>query len=285
MSTKTTKKGTYFHIYDWMTSILSLKNNELIVFALIYSFSNKNDNKFRGSLKYLALSISASKATVQRALKSLVTKGYITKKSHKQNNITLVDYCYSKSKMAELGISSDKENISRNHRAYITIHSWMINNMCLSGHKLTVFAILYSFCTNSNKKFYSGSFTYIAKRLNMCSRQVKRILDLLEGYGFIKCVKKFDQKSKSAIYKAMNCHQFEKKSKYSETYIVNTPQNTDNTPKYLNGPKNENTCYDSNIYDLFTADTDKYIQNTIQNIMYNIQEIIEKTIFNYIYVE
>ena len=43
----------YITILDFMVSCLGLKGNELIIFALIYGFSQDNVSDFHGSLTYI----------------------------------------------------------------------------------------------------------------------------------------------------------------------------------------------------------------------------------------
>ena len=62
-----------------MIKDLHLKGNELLVYALIYGFSQEEHCKFTGSLSYIAEWISSSNQTVINTLKSLIEKGLIIK--------------------------------------------------------------------------------------------------------------------------------------------------------------------------------------------------------------
>lgn len=86
------KDGNYIVIQSFMIKDLNLKNNELLVYAIIYGFSQDGENKFKGSLQYLADWTNSSKASVQNNLKSLVDKGYIEKEEQYINNIKFVAY-------------------------------------------------------------------------------------------------------------------------------------------------------------------------------------------------
>ena len=44
----------YINIQAWMRTELDLKGNDLLVYAIIYGFSQDGDSKFSGSLQYLA---------------------------------------------------------------------------------------------------------------------------------------------------------------------------------------------------------------------------------------
>ena len=85
-------KGKYIHLTGWMVEKLKLKGNELIVFALIYGFSQEDDHDFHGSAQYIADWISSSKRTVFKILKSLVDKGLIKRRERYENGVKHVEY-------------------------------------------------------------------------------------------------------------------------------------------------------------------------------------------------
>lgn len=82
----------YLSIQGFMIRDLHLKGNELLVYALLYGFCQDGENKFNGSLSYIAEWISASKQTVINTLKSLEEKNLIIKHQDIQNNITFNKY-------------------------------------------------------------------------------------------------------------------------------------------------------------------------------------------------
>lgn len=75
----------YINIQGWQINHLGIKGNELILYALIYGFSQDGKSEFHGSYSYVqkALAIK-SKKTIQRLFASLMEKGLIkrTKESH-----------------------------------------------------------------------------------------------------------------------------------------------------------------------------------------------------------
>ena len=75
-------------IYPWMAQELNLKGNDLLVYALIYGFSQDGESEFFGSRSYIANSFNISLPTVDKALNNLVEMGYIEKISETRNNIT-----------------------------------------------------------------------------------------------------------------------------------------------------------------------------------------------------
>ena len=73
------KDNNYITIQGWMLNKLHLKNLELLVYAIIYGFSQINGHYFQGSISYLQEWTGASKNGVLNALKSLQDKGLLEK--------------------------------------------------------------------------------------------------------------------------------------------------------------------------------------------------------------
>ena len=74
----------YYVIHGWMIRGLKLKGNSLLVFAIINGFSQDNNSKFNGSLKYLQEATNGSKNTV---IKSLQEHNKIRPKQQNNNKI------------------------------------------------------------------------------------------------------------------------------------------------------------------------------------------------------
>lgn len=86
------KDSNYILVQGWMVTDLHLKGNELLVFAIIHGFSQDGENRFTGSLQYLADWTSATKQGVIKNLKSLVEKGYICKEEKNINGVKFCEY-------------------------------------------------------------------------------------------------------------------------------------------------------------------------------------------------
>jgi len=80
------KSENFVVIQGWMCNELELKGNDLLVFALIYGFSQDGESAFHGSRNYIANTFNISKPTVDKALQNLLDKGYI--KKHISGDIT-----------------------------------------------------------------------------------------------------------------------------------------------------------------------------------------------------
>ena len=86
------KDGNFISIQGWMVNRLNLKGNELLVYAIIYGFSQDGESRFTGSRRYLADWCGCAMRTVDNTLASLVAKGLITKHVKTVNGVHLCDY-------------------------------------------------------------------------------------------------------------------------------------------------------------------------------------------------
>ena len=97
----------YIVIQSFMVSELGLKGNELLIYAIIFGFSQTTGQTFHGSLTYLESWTNSTRPTVISSLKSLVEKGLIEKE---EQTINGVKYCSYRAK-----ISTDKaERVVKN---------------------------------------------------------------------------------------------------------------------------------------------------------------------------
>jgi hypothetical protein len=85
------KDSNFYQVAGWMINRLNLRGNELICYAVIYSFSQDEESMYMGGVKYLQSWMNASEPTVLGVLDKLVGKGLI----HKETAITeLGKRCY-----------------------------------------------------------------------------------------------------------------------------------------------------------------------------------------------
>ena len=89
------KDNNYICIQAFMVNQLELKGNELLVYALIYGYSQTEENRYTGSLQYIADWLNSSKQTVINTLKSLLEKGLIQKYEYLKNGVKYVEYYVS----------------------------------------------------------------------------------------------------------------------------------------------------------------------------------------------
>lgn len=73
------KNENYINIQGWMINELELKGNELILYALIYGFTQDGQNTFKGSISYIREALRLSNRSVVNLIKKLVDKKLIKK--------------------------------------------------------------------------------------------------------------------------------------------------------------------------------------------------------------
>ena len=92
MAISKVKNENFIVIQGWMINELKLKGNELLVYALIYGFSQEENMWFNGTLQYIIDWTSLSKKSVITTLSTLVSKNYIEKKETIINNVKFCSY-------------------------------------------------------------------------------------------------------------------------------------------------------------------------------------------------
>lgn len=86
------KNENYINIQGFMVNELGLKGNELLIYAIIYGFSQDENSEFSGGLKYLMAWTQTTKTTCINALKSLIKKGLIIPNEYIKNNVKYINY-------------------------------------------------------------------------------------------------------------------------------------------------------------------------------------------------
>lgn len=79
MKTIETSKYHYISLQSWMVTNLGLRGDELIIFAIIYGFSQDGKSLYKGSSNYLSFWTGRSKETILNKLKSLRKKRMIAR--------------------------------------------------------------------------------------------------------------------------------------------------------------------------------------------------------------
>lgn len=86
------KDSNYITVQGWMINHLDLKPNEVLIYAVIFGFSQDGNGCFDGSLSYLCAVTKSTKPTVISALKKLVDQGLVIKTSEVKNNLIFNTY-------------------------------------------------------------------------------------------------------------------------------------------------------------------------------------------------
>ena len=103
------KKESFFTVQAFMVNELKLKGNELLIYAIIFGFSQVENQFFTGSLNYLASWCGIlSKTTVKTILNNLIDKGLLEKEDIYKNG---VKYCKYKAltEIKSISIPADED--------------------------------------------------------------------------------------------------------------------------------------------------------------------------------
>lgn len=89
------RPDNFIVIQGWMITDLNLKGLDLLIFAIIYSFSQGDDNYFTGTIGFLQEWTNASNFGVRKSLNKLVDDGFILKFVDDSSKVRKVSYCYN----------------------------------------------------------------------------------------------------------------------------------------------------------------------------------------------
>ena len=124
--------GTYITIQGWMRTDLNLSGNELIVYAIIYGFSQNKQGEFTGSAQYLADWVGCTRRTVMTILNKLVEAKLISKTEIiLNNNEKRVSY------QAEMGCEKTSQGVKNFHRGCEKISQGGVKNFHRGCEKIS----------------------------------------------------------------------------------------------------------------------------------------------------
>ena len=125
------RNENYFVISGFMVNELHLKGNNLMVYAIIYGFTQDGETQFEGSRQYLCDFTGASKPTIDKALNELCELGLIIKISETKNNITFNKF---KVNLNMLNFTTSKETLSVGGKETLPNNN-IIDNIELDNNK------------------------------------------------------------------------------------------------------------------------------------------------------
>ena len=191
-------RENYVNIQGWMITDLGLKGNELIIYAIIYGFSQAENQVFGGGLGYLADWTNSTKRGVMKCLQSLIEKSYIEKIEKIINGVKFCEYHATKfttgenssigSEQSSTGgeqssmgggeqsspnnININKLNNNLNNNTYVSVTD-LFHKICISFPKIRNI-------TDARKRL-------IRARLNQYSlEQIEEVFILAETSDFLK---------------------------------------------------------------------------------------------------
>ena len=123
------ENDNFITIQGFMVNDLKLKGNELIIFALIFGFSQDAESTFHGSLRYIREWTSLSTPAIISILRSLQEKNLIEKIEKTVNGTLLCDYRAVKKVNTQLSfLSTTKETLPHNIDNIYTNHNDIKDN-------------------------------------------------------------------------------------------------------------------------------------------------------------
>lgn len=86
------KNENFILIQGWMINNLKLSGNDLLVYAIIYGFTQDGEQWFEGSRSYLGAWCNSTKRGIQKNLQRLVENNLVLKKETFVNNVKFCKY-------------------------------------------------------------------------------------------------------------------------------------------------------------------------------------------------
>ncbi len=94
------RDDNYYQISGWMINKLGLSGNRLLVYAVIYGFSQDGESGFCGGLDYLVQLTGASRRTVINTLNDLTDAGLLEKRPVRKRGVEYSSYICTSAKTA-----------------------------------------------------------------------------------------------------------------------------------------------------------------------------------------
>ncbi|MEW7221949.1 helix-turn-helix domain-containing protein [Elizabethkingia anophelis] len=113
------KNTNFIQISGWMINELELTGVRLLVYAIIYGFSQDGKNQFTGNLKYLCEFTGATKPTVIKIIKSLLDESLIIKDENYVNGQSMPRY---RANIQKLDFDIEKKTetkVSKNIKSFV----------------------------------------------------------------------------------------------------------------------------------------------------------------------
>ena len=179
------KSDNFVIIQGWMCNELELKGNELLVYALIYGFSQDGKSDYHGGRQYISDTFNISLPTVDKALKGLVDKNLIIKIPCKDQSQT--DTYKANISSKETLLPGSKETLP--HNIYNKNIDNTDNTNVLSGEIANTEEFLISPETHSPKK--SSTSKTNPKKRNLYSSCIEVINNFTEEEDVRECLRDF----------------------------------------------------------------------------------------------
>ena len=128
--------NNYLTIQGWMLTDLHLKGSDLLLYALIYGFTQDGESEFSGSISYMEQWAGITRKSVYNSLERLQAAGLIEKQKTTVNGVTVCRY-----KATPLGSVKITQGVQNLHGGSVKItpnnnsDNININNNTIKGAK------------------------------------------------------------------------------------------------------------------------------------------------------
>lgn len=168
------KNENYVVIQGWMVNDLGLKGDELLVYAIIYGFTQDGQSEYDGSLNYLASTIGRSKPTVIKVIKSLKEKELITCRQVEMNNVIFNKYkAVPRGSKDSLPLVKDVNGGSKDSLLGGSKNSLPNNNIYINNNKNNIYSSVTEYLNSKAGTKYKPT-----------SGKTKRLIDARVNEGF-----------------------------------------------------------------------------------------------------
>ena len=203
------KNENYVLIQGWMINELKLKGNELLIYALIYGFSQAENQTFTGSLQYLSEWTNSTKQGVIKNLKSLIDKNYIVKNERYINNVKFCEYYSTKFNgvlnKVEWGINNTNNiNNKKERKKETTSYDAIINELVKDED---VKKVIYEFIKMRNfikKPLTDNALSLLIKKLYTLSSNKDDQIEILNNSIINNWQDIYKKENKNGVNKSRN---------------------------------------------------------------------------------
>lgn len=209
------KDNNFYTIQGWMVNQLNLQGNELLVYAIIYGFSQDGESEFNGSLKYLSEMTNSNKSTMSRTIEKLIDKGLIIRKKYEINNSICYHYVVDLGGLQNAtGVANNNGGVAKCNGSY-TNNSYsntisIDNNIRDNIEKKDITKVISKESKRFSKPTIQEIQDYCAERKNGIDAEV--FFDFYESKGWKvgttpmkdwkACIRTWERKENKSFYKA-----------------------------------------------------------------------------------
>lgn len=193
------KDGTFITIQSFMVNDYKLKGNELLIYAIIFGFSQDGRSWYSGSRQYLADWCNISRVSVDKALNGLISKGLLIKNEKISNGTKICFY-----KAVEKSVEKPEENfigcketlqggVKKLYRGCKeTLHNNIEDNI---DNKIDIYNVY---------ETYLGAFKKNPNMYKLTEARKKKIVSRLKDAGKEMLIRAIENASKDDFYSGSN---------------------------------------------------------------------------------